>query len=109
MSFYLSLPFAFLWFWFVEAPLGLIRFFTSLNSACIHLLSLPLFLRTFFRPLKNEYREGLVGFSIGLGIVIKTVFIVVDLLLLGILLLVEFMVLSLFLLWPVLTILLTVV
>jgi hypothetical protein len=79
MSAYISLPLAFLKFWFLAAPLALIAYFASLNKAFLHLISLPLFLRTFFKPLKNEYRPGLVGFSIGMGIAVKSVLIVIDL------------------------------
>ncbi|MEK9176340.1 MAG: hypothetical protein AAB520_02785, partial [Patescibacteria group bacterium] len=68
MSFYLSLPFLFLKFWFLEAPLKLTKYFFSLNHAALQILSLPLMIRTFFKPLKNEYRKGLVAFSIGMGI-----------------------------------------
>ena len=77
---YLSLPGVFLRFWFIDALLGLTHFFASVNNAFFQLVSLPLLLKTFFRPLKNEYRQGLVGFSIGMGIVVKTCIIAVDLL-----------------------------
>lgn len=36
-------------------------------------------LKTFFRPWKNEYREGLVRFSIFMGIAFKSLFIFVGL------------------------------
>ena len=39
----------------------------------MELLSVPILLRTFFKPLKNEYREGLVFFSIITGVVIKLI------------------------------------
>jgi len=100
----LFLPVTFLKFWYIDSPLGLIRYFESLNRAFLQLFSLPLFVRTFFKPLKNEYREGLVHFSIGMGIVIKTVLILVDLILLCLLLIVEFAVLFLFLTFPILTV-----
>jgi len=74
----LKLPVIFLKFWFWEAPLRMIQFFFSVNHAALQILSLPLMLRTFFKPLKNEYRKGLVGFSIGMGIVIKSILIFVD-------------------------------
>lgn len=101
---YLFLPIAFLEFWFVEAPLGIIRYFLSLNNAFLQLFSLPLFLRTFFKPLKNEYREGLVGFSRAMGIIIKSLLIIVDLALLLILLSIEVIVVLVFLLLPALSI-----
>jgi hypothetical protein len=104
MSAYLFLPLAFVRFWFFEAPWSLIHYFASLNKAFLHLLSLPLFIRTFFKPLKNEYRPGLVGFSIGMGIVVKSVLILVDLVLLAVLLLTELSVLLAFLVVPFATI-----
>jgi hypothetical protein len=106
MSAYFALPFIFLQFWFVEAPLGLLRYFSSLNTAFLHLFSLPLLLRTFFKPLKNEYRQGLVGFSIGMGIVIKSCLIFIDLLFFLMLLVLEIAFLGLFLLIPIFAILL---
>jgi hypothetical protein len=86
---YVFLPVMFLKFWFYESPLGLLRFFASLNSAFFHLFSLPLFLKTYFKPLKNEYRQGLVGFSRALGMFIKTWFILADILMLVLLLVFE--------------------
>lgn len=38
-----------------------------------NLLSVPLLLRTFFKPLKSEYREGLVLFSVLMGIIVKSI------------------------------------
>lgn len=106
MNSYLFLPLAFLKFWYIDAPSEIIGFFRSLNSSFFQLFSLPLFLRTYFKPLKNEYREGLVGFSIAMGIVVKTFFIIVDLLILLVLLMVEFAILFFFLAFPILTVML---
>ncbi len=100
VSFYLKLPFVFLKFWFVEAPKEMILFFLSLNDAFLKLFSLPLVLQTYFKPWKNEYREGLVGFSIGMGMFIKTFVILADLLLLFLLILIEFILILSFILWP---------
>lgn len=100
MSAYLMLPFAFIRFWFLDAPRGMVFYFSSLNSAFLHLISLPLFLRTFFKPLKNEYRKGLVGFSIGMGIAVKSVLIAIDLLAFAVLLLVEFLIILGFIFIP---------
>ncbi|MBI2443404.1 MAG: hypothetical protein HYV40_05890 [Candidatus Levybacteria bacterium] len=96
----LSLPLTFLKFWYVDALLGLTHFFASLNHAFFQLFSLPLLIRTFFKPLKNEYRQGLVGFSIGMGIVVKTSLILVDLFLFLLLLSFEIMFMFAFLSWP---------
>src|SRR5579859_3658875 len=98
------LPISFLQFWYIESPMGLIRYFESINRAFFQLFSLTLFLKTFFKPIKNEYRQGLVRFSIFMGIAIKTVLILVDLVLLMFLLTVEFAVLFIFLTFPILTV-----
>lgn len=99
--FYLTtLPLTLLRFWFLEAPIGLIGFFGSLNKAFLQLFSLPLLVRTYFKPWKNEYREGLVGFSIGMAMFIKSIVIIVDIVLLLSLLLVELIIILGFVLWP---------
>jgi len=100
------LPVTFLRFWFLEGPLRLLNYFSQVNRAFFELFSLPLLLRTFFKPLKNEYRDGLVGFSIGMGIVVKSVFIVFNFLLLIPLLVAEVAILVGFVTLPITTILL---
>jgi len=104
MNSYFLLPLIFLKFWYVDAPLGMIGYFSSLNKAFFELFSLPLFLRTYFKPLKNEYRQGLVGFSRIIGMVIKSFFIVFDVGILIILLVFELSALAFFLLFPLLTV-----
>lgn len=42
------------------------------------MLSVPILLKTFFKPLKNEYRDGLVWFSIIMGMLVKSVILFVD-------------------------------
>lgn len=100
MTAYLLLPYYFVVFWFVEAPHGIIRYFGSVNRAFFQLFSLPLLLRTFFQPLKNEYRKGLVGFSISMGIVVKTMLILANLVLFIPLVLLETFVVVGFLAFP---------
>ncbi|MBI2074921.1 MAG: hypothetical protein HYT83_03750 [Candidatus Levybacteria bacterium] len=100
-KFYLTLPLAFLIFWFWEAPLGILSYFASLNSAFLQLFSLPLLVKTYFKPWKSEYREGLVEFSIAMGMFIKTFVIAADLILFIFLILVELVLLLLFLFIPV--------
>lgn len=101
---YLRLPLVFLKFWFIEAPLEIIAFFASLNSVFLQLFSLVLLIKTYFKPWKNEYRKGLVGFSIGMGMVIKTFVIMADVILLIALLLFEILFVLGFVLWPIATI-----
>lgn len=103
--FYLSLPLAFLKFWYLEAPIGILGFFGSLNSAFLQLFSLPLLIRTFFKPWKSEYRKGLVGFSIGMGIFIKSFVITADIVMLLLLLLFEIAFIAAFIFWPIGTLL----
>ena len=104
LMFYLSLPIIFLKFWYLEAPKGLIGFFASLNNSFLQLLSLPILVRTYFKPWKNEYRKGLVVFSIAMGIFIKSFVIMADLILVLLLLFLEIIFFISFLLWPVGTI-----
>lgn len=105
MPAYFALPLTFLKFWYIDALLGLTHFFATLNHAFFQLFSLPLLVKTFFRPLKNEYRQGLVGFSIGMGIAVKTCLILVDLLLFIIILFLEVAFIFAFLSLPIATIL----
>lgn len=81
-----SLPINILIWWFLESPkliLKILAFFFSLAS---HQLGYRPLFKTFFKPWKNEYREGLVGFSIYMGMFMKSLIIFVDsLILLGIL------------------------
>lgn len=101
---FMLLPLEFLNFWFLIAPGELFEFFLSLNRAFLQLFSLPLLVKTFFKPWKNEYREGLVRFSIGMGMFIKTFVIIADILLLLLLLSLEVLLVAGFIFWPVLTI-----
>ncbi len=94
------LPLQFLKFWFWSAPLELLGFFGSLNNAFLQLFSLPLLIKTYFKPWKNEYRKGLIGFSIGMGMFVKTFVIIVDIIILLALLLLEAFFIIGFLAWP---------
>lgn len=95
------LPVEFLKFWFWSAPLELVGFFGSLNSAFLQLFSLPLLIKTYFKPWKNEYRKGLVGFSVGMGIFIKTFVIIADIVILLSLILFEICFVVGFIAWPI--------
>jgi hypothetical protein len=104
MSAYFFLPFYFLSFWFGEAPLSILRSFMEINKAFFRFFSISLLLRTFFQPIKSEYRKGLVGFSIGMGIVVKTIVILVSLVLFIPILLLELLLLGGFLTFPLVTV-----
>lgn len=95
-----KLPVQILKFWYLEAPHLLLNFFVSLNKAFLVAFSLPLMLKTFFKPWKNEYREGLVRFSIFMGITIKSLFILADVVILTGLIVVEIVFFVGFLIWP---------
>nr|MBI5455661.1 hypothetical protein [Candidatus Levybacteria bacterium] len=97
------LPFYILKFWYLEAPINLLKYFFHLNKAFFHLFSLPLMLRTFFKPWKNEYREGLIKFSIFMGMAFKSIFIIADIFLFLFLLLLEVVLFMGFLAWPIIT------
>jgi len=101
---YITLPFMLLRFWFYESPIALFKFFASFNAAFFELFSLPLLLRTYFQPLKNEYRQGLVGFSRAMGIIIKTFFIAADLLMLIVILSLEIAIFVSFVMFPIATV-----
>ncbi|HEX7041986.1 MAG TPA: hypothetical protein VF189_01940 [Patescibacteria group bacterium] len=97
-------PLLFLQFWYLRAPLGIFAFFSSLNKSFLQLFSVGLLLRTFFKPWKNEYRDGLVGFSIGMGMFVKFWVILASLFLLCCLLIIELGIFLGFLIWPVFTV-----
>ncbi len=97
----ISFPFIFLKFWYLEAPLNILRFFASLNKAFLEVFSLTLMIKTFFKPWKNEYRQGLVGFSIFMGIAIKSLFIFADLFLFICLIVLEIKFFFVFLMLPI--------
>lgn len=103
MNLYLSLPLLFLKFWYIDAPLRLVKYFFSVNHAVLQILSLPIMIRTFFKPLKNEYRKGLVVFSIGMGIFVKTILIFVDVVVFLFVIFLEITFLTFFIWWPLFT------
>ncbi|MBI2034903.1 MAG: hypothetical protein HYT11_04190 [Candidatus Levybacteria bacterium] len=63
-------------------------------------------IRTFFKPIKNEYREGLVAFSIGMGMAVKSTIIFVNIFLFIGLLILEVAALFIFITLPLTTVLL---
>lgn len=103
MKNYVLLPLLIIKFWYVDSIGVLLGFILSLNRAFFQLFGLPLFIRTYFKPLKNEYREGLVGFSIAMGIIIKSLFILVDLFIFSLMLLLEIVITILYLAFPIAT------
>ena len=87
-------------FWFIDAPIRLIKYFLTVNHAALQILSAPLLVRTFFKPLKNEYRKGLVLFSFVFGMILKSFLLFIDLIVLGFLIFIEVLIIILFVTWP---------
>jgi hypothetical protein len=87
-------------FWYTDVLGGALRVFAEFNNYTASLLSLPLILKTFFRPLKNEYREGLVVFSIVTGVVIKSFLLLISISIICVFLLIELIILFLLFLLP---------
>jgi hypothetical protein len=83
-------PIYLLKFWYVDATGYFLREFRMILFYCVQLFSLPLLTRTFFKPLKNEYRGDLVIFSIFFGMAVKSALIIASLLIM-ILLIVVFL------------------
>lgn len=105
----LLLPLIFLKFWYIDSPLEMLKFLGSLNNYTAQLFALPLCIKTYFKPIKNEYREGLVGFSRVIGILVKTGLILTDLFILSLLLIIEIVIVVSFLAFPIITLLLLVI
>jgi len=72
-------PYYVLYFWFLDLPKILLHKFGQINSYLLNLFTIPLLLKTFFQPLKNEYREGLVVFSRAAGVVVKSFLLLIGL------------------------------
>ena len=99
-----SLPFEFLHWWWVEATFNLLQILRFLLLACYRFLGVGLIFKTFFKPWKNEYREGLTRFALFMGMFIKTTFLFFDLVFFTFLILVEGAVLVIWLTFPILVI-----
>lgn len=79
LSLYLAkLPAEFLVWWFLEAPITLAKILRFIFLAFVHLFSFKELFTTFFKPWKNEYREGLVRTAIFIGAFIKTLLIIFE-------------------------------
>ena len=83
------LPVDFLRWWFLEAPITLLKILKFIFAAAVHLFSFKLLFTTFLQPWKNEYREGLVKTGIFIGAFIKTWLILFDIVALSALLIAE--------------------
>jgi hypothetical protein len=97
VSIYIArLPLDFIRWWFLEAPVTIFKILLWIFAAFAHLFSFRELFTTYFRPWKNEYREGLVRTAIFIGAFIKTWLIVFDIFVLSIILVLE---ITIFILW----------
>lgn len=99
-TYLLSLPLEFIRWWFLEATVNLLKIMRFVFVYFYRELSISLLLKTYFKPWKNEYRQGLVRFALFMGIFLKTCFLLVDLLFLAVLIAAEVMVLAIWVLLP---------
>ncbi len=65
-------------FWYRDFFLATLKKSFQIFTYTANLLSVPILLATFFKPLKNEYRDGLVIFSIGMGMIVKTALLLIS-------------------------------
>lgn len=70
-------------------------------AASYHLLGVGSIFKTFFKPWKNEYREGLVRFSIFMGMFMKALLLLGYVFFFSVLILIEFVVLAGWVLLPI--------
>jgi hypothetical protein len=88
-SYIVSSPIIFISWWFLESPKIIFKILYFFFAATVHQLGYKSLFKTFFKPWKNEYRKGLVGFSVIMGIAIKSLLIFVESFLILFLLIVE--------------------
>lgn len=91
-------------FYYVDGTRFLVHSTKNLTIYTIKLLSIPLLAKTFFKPLKNEYHQGLIRFSIIAGIIVKTILITVSTCIVATIILICTMLTVIYLLAPVLII-----
>ena len=104
-SYIVSSPIIFISWWFLESPKIIYKILYFFFAASVQQLGYKSLFKSFFKPWKNEYREGLVGFSVIMGIAIKSLlifvesFLVLFLLLLGGLIFIFWVILPFIVLW----------
>lgn len=70
--------------WTIRFPKAILTSIKITVLVISHFLSLQTNLKYFFVPWKNERRPGYVGIAIGIGITIRTMIIVINILLVSI-------------------------
>src|SRR3989304_8404149 len=88
-SYAIALPTALLTWWFLESPKLIFKILSFIFAFTAHQVGYKSLFKTFFKPWKNEYREGLVRFSIFMGMFMKSILIFADTVILLILLFLE--------------------
>lgn len=88
-AYVVKLPIEFIHWWYIEAPITLLKILRWVFLAFVHLFSFKNLFTTFFKPWKNEYREGLVRTSIFIGAFIKFFIIIFDVFILSAIFIVE--------------------
>ncbi len=99
-SYILTSPFNFIFWWFLESPKIVFKILYFFLATTIHLFGYKSLFKTFFKPWKNEYREGLVGFSLIMGMATKSSLIFIETILILFLVVIEVIVFATWLLLP---------
>ena len=99
-TYLVSLPLEFLRWYFIDATINLFNILRWFLEVCVQILGVTSIFKTYFRPWKNEYREGLVRFSIFMGMFFKTLFLIFDCFLLAFVLIAEIVILLVWVLLP---------
>src|SRR3990172_8620553 len=77
-SYLIKSPIIFIIWWYSESLVITFKILRFFFAATAHQFGYKSLFKTFFKPWKNEYREGLVGFSLIMGITIKSLLIFVE-------------------------------
>lgn len=99
-SYIVTLPVTLLIWWLLESPKIVFKILKFILILITHQLGYGSLFKTFFKPWKNEYREGLVGFSIIMGMVIKGFLILIESSILFIILVSEIFIFAVWVLLP---------
>ncbi len=91
-TYVVKLPIEFILWWYTQAPITLLKILRWVFLAFVHLFSLKNLFTTFFKPWKNEYREGLVRTAIFIGAFIKFFIIIFDVFILSAIFVIEIIV-----------------
>jgi hypothetical protein len=74
-SYIALLPLNFIVWWFTDNIKLIYKILFFIFRTTVHLFGYKSLFKTFFKPWKNEYRQGMVGFSRIIGMAIKTMLI----------------------------------